>query len=294
MFRRKLTGSIAVITAILALAACSPSGTTSDNSTALTETDLTAEVPAEYRDGITAAVLSAQPPLSWVDDSGQIQGMFQAMLKALEVKLGVPIELESNSFTNALAGVTAARYDMLPGTTVRAERLEVLDFVSMYRDGYTFATPEGGPEVGDDPMSLCGMTVAGQTSDGSISVLEGWSDECVAAGQAAISVVTYPSYADAQVTVASGRNSLLALPISSFQSIASESDSEWVQTGFTFSSTIDAISFPKGSELTTVIAKAMNELIADGTYNDIILEYMTEDNLITESVINPEPATSEF
>ncbi len=167
MQRRIIAGSLAALLTAVALTACSSTGELPDSTSGsgLKKTSLTSEVPAKYRDGIDAAVLSAQPPLSWVDDSGKIQGMFQAMMKALQVKLGVPIKLEPQSFTNALAGVTAGRYDMLPGTTVRAERLKVLDFVSMYADGYTFAIPQGGPKVGDDPTALCGQTVAGQTSD---------------------------------------------------------------------------------------------------------------------------------
>ncbi len=126
-------------------------------------------------------------------------------------------------------------------------------------------------------------------------MLQGWDAECTAAGKPGISIVTYPSYADAQVTVESGRNSLLALPISSFQALSTSGGStKWVQTGFKFSSTVDAISFQKGSPLPKVIAKGMNELIKDGTYDKIILKYMTEDNLITKYVVNPEPATSKF
>ncbi|MEU6611613.1 transporter substrate-binding domain-containing protein [Streptomyces shenzhenensis] len=291
----------AVLAMGIGLASCSTDGsgaadeggssaTATDGTTDVAKTALTAKVPAEYRKGMTVAVLSAQPPLSWVDDDGKLQGMEQAMVKALSKTLGVPITITAQTFTNSLAGVKASRYDFIPGTDVTTERLAVLDYVSMYRDGYTFVTSKNGESVGKNKTALCGSSLAGQTGDNSISIVEGWSKECAAQGKKEITIKTYPSYADAELTLQSGRNGAMIISKSSLQELQKDSgDGIWVETGFEFGQVLDGWSFKKGSSLPPVIAEAMNILIDNGSYDKIMRTYMGQNTLIDKAEVNPQP-----
>lgn len=268
---------------LLALTACGSSGGPSSSPSQIASI----QVPAQYKT-LDEAITAWYPPYSERSASGSPTGFDPLLGEAIAKVLGVKLTLSPESFENELLGLSSGRYNLVPSLTVTAAREKIYNMVSYDVDGYTLATISA-PKLTSSPSSVCGHTVSDEVGELPVTTLASWSKQCVASGKKAITVETFPSPSAAQLAVQSGRVQYTTGAISELGYLKKQNP-QWVLTGPRFDVAPTAIAVLKSSKLAPYLVKAINELIANGTYAKIIKESgMADENMITAAKLNPVP-----
>jgi polar amino acid transport system substrate-binding protein len=235
------------------------------------------------------AVSEDEVPFGYLDETGAFVGVTADLLEALSAKLGFSYETEATDFAAAIPGVQSGKYDFaFRQMGITEERIETLDLVSWKKDGVTFEKLATNPiEIHDDFTGLCGLTVGILNGEAqSEATLTTVSDECVAAGEAAITISPFADRATADLAVLSERVDLATNSAGMFGYLQQQQPGVYEATGPVFNPVYQGLGFPDGSELAEVIRDALNELIADGTYQQILKAHGVESIGVTESEID--------
>ena len=156
---KKLTALLLALAMALALCACSNQG---DTPTPTAEPSAAGEPSAEVtqpaqggdaafttiEDGKLLMVTNAAfPPYEMTDDNGNIIGIDPEIAKAIADKLGLELVIDDIDFDAALISVQENRHDViLAGLTYREDRDLVLDFTDSYATGYQVIIVNEGDE----------------------------------------------------------------------------------------------------------------------------------------------------
>lgn len=288
---------------LAALAACgssssssssssSPSSSSSSASTSVAlDQALASKVPAKYKSGFTVAMQSSQPPEAYLE-SGVAEGISPNLVRAISKLIGVPIKIDSTTFENELLGVSAGRYGFVTDTNVTTAREKIYDQFAYYKTEYRFVQLSSSPKLGDSFTSLCGKTIGDQVGDVSVPVIQQYSKtDCTSQGHPAITILQEPSQASALLAMQSGRCDAVARPLdSAVYESKQPGGAGTVIDGPSFLEGLVGASFPKGSALAPVIISAMNELVKNGTYAQIMAQYGYDSTVqVTSFTLNPTP-----
>jgi polar amino acid transport system substrate-binding protein len=228
-------------------------------------------VPAQYKkSGITVGMFTGAPPESYVTSSGQLTGFDPQIIRAAGQVLGVKINLKQDSFENAMLGLQSGNDQIVPGASVTAPRLKVDDFVGYVDAGYTTAEASGSPKLGSTMAALCGKKVATLSDVSFLPLMTAQSKKCTSSGQSAITVLTYPDWGTAELAVQSGRADLVAAPAATLALLVKQQAGKWQLSGPVFAKEIGGYALKKGSPLVKPLTAAINVLIKDGTYDQIL------------------------
>ena len=99
--------------------------------------------------------------------------------------------------------------------------------------------------------------------------------------------MTFPDQGAIQLAVKSDRVDAAALTIAN-GSYAAKKGGGLKITGPKFAVTTEGFTLKKGSDLAEHLENAMNALIADGTYAEILKRYGLEDGAIKMAEVNPD------
>ena len=286
-FAAALSGAIAVI---LALPACaSSSAASADKTTSKASSQARIELPAKYQGRtLTATVLSNYAPLGFLDKDGELDGLDKDFAEAIGQQIGVPVKIIPNSWENGLLGIEGSKYDWTGSAAITAERLQKFDLTSYFTTGDALVVPADGPDVGNKMTDLCGLSIGSLTGDRLIDELKKGSTECRESGKPAIDVKSYPSISDAQLATKSGNlDGWFTGKIYAAYSEKLE-PGVWKVTGpQPRSRVVDGFITRKGSGMAEVLARAVNELIKDGTYQTILAKWGIDQQALKVSEVNP-------
>jgi polar amino acid transport system substrate-binding protein len=233
---------------------------------------------------------TGQQPMSYIDADNNLTGFSPALSSAVGEVLGITLVNEPSTFENSLIGLQSGKYTAVPAANVSRERLKTYDFATSMRDSYTFFTVASGPDVGSSMDDLCGHSVALLAGLAVIPDMEEQAAKCAAAGKPELKIMSFPDYPTALLAVKSGRAELgtNGTNITSYQ--FSQPGSEMKITGPTYHYTDVGFASMKGNGVAEQIAKAVSELIANGTYSELQDKFgVSKLTSITESVVNPTP-----
>lgn len=265
-----------------ALTGCGGSGQqTSSNA------DVKNGLPQEYASGFTVPIIN-YPPYSIVDANGNVTGFDEDFAKALSDYFGVKFQTKNSTFEDSLLGVSRGDYSWAPAASVTSKRVQTYDFVSYFKDGYRLVVKDSAPDIGQDPIDMCGHSVAEVTGGYTLPYLQKFSKQCTDAGKPAIQVMTFPDQGAMQLAVKSGRVDAAALTLANGTYSINKGGGGLKITGPKFAETTEGLAFKKGSDLAEPVAKAMNALIANGTYANILKKYGLDDAAIPKAEVNPQ------
>jgi len=235
------------------------------------------------------AVSDDENPFGFTDEDGAFTGVTADLLAELADRLGFEYTTEATDFAAAIPGVQSGKYDFaFRQMGITAERIDILDLVAWKRDGVTFEKLQTSDvEIGEDFSGICGLTVGILQGEAqSEATLLGLSDDCVAAGDDAITISPFPDRATADLAVKSGRVDIATNSLGQFGLLLAAEPDVFAQTGPEFNPVFQGLGFPEGSELAEVFRDALNELIADGTYGEILAAYDVSDVAVEKSEID--------
>ena len=244
-------------------------------------------LPADVKDSgkLIVGIDPTYPPNEFKDADGNPIGWGAELAEAVAAKLGLEVEFQVSKFDNIIPSITGGKADIgVSSFTDTVEREEQVDFVNYYEAGIMWASA-AGTEV--DPEDACGLKVAVQaTTYEDTEEVPAKSDACVADGKPAIEKVPFDTQDAATNAVALGQADALSADSPVTLYAISQTDGKLQAAGESFDVAPYGIAVAKDTGLTEAIQAAMQSLVDDGTYAEILDTWGVADGAIDEITIN--------
>ena len=292
--RTRLVAAPALLAAAaLLLTGCVDNTSTDAGSTTAPTSSITADdaavalLPADVKDSgkLVVGIDPTYPPNEFKDADGNPIGWGAELAAAVAAKLGLDVEYQVSKFDNIIPSITGGKADIgVSSFTDTVEREKQVDFVNYYEAGIMWASAAGNDV---DPENACGLKVAVQaTTYEDTDEVPAKSDACVAAGKPAIQKVPFDTQDAATNAVALGQADALSADSPVTLYAISQTGGKLQAAGESFDVAPYGIAVAKGTGLTEAVQAAMQSLVDDGTYGDILDEWGVADGAIDEITIN--------
>jgi polar amino acid transport system substrate-binding protein len=291
--RTALSVSAIALAAVFALSGCvdnsAPEENSGGNSTPKVAVDEAAA--ALLPDDIAKAgviIVGMDPnyaPNEYKNDAGDPVGWEVDLGDAVAAKLGVKMDYRPSGFDKIIPSITGESYDVgISSFTDNAEREQIVDFVNYYNAGIQWAQPVGQSV---DPANACGLTVAVQaTTYEETEELPAKSQACTDQGLEPIDILKFETQDEATNALALGRADAMSADSPITQYAVSKVDDKIELAGEAFDVAPYGIAVAKDSELTAAIQAALQSLVDDGTYTDILSKWGVDAGGIDEITLN--------
>ncbi|TDW29822.1 ABC transporter substrate-binding protein [Cryobacterium psychrophilum] len=287
--------------ATLALSACSaapaPAAPVEEAPVGEVDAAAAAALPEKYVKAGVIRVASdyPYPPMEMLDEDQNLTGLDFDLAQALGVKLGVPLTLEKQAFATNIPALQSGQSDIImSGMNDTAKRQETLDFVDYFHAGFSIMVLAGNPEKITTVLDLCGKDVAVSKATIQAEILRGYDDQCTQAGPGPIKIAELPSETDVQTAVRSGKaiadvvdSAVAAYSAQTagdgemFEVVRDPANPNGYNPVFTGIGVLK-----KDSELTSALVLALDSIIADGSYQEILEKYDLGDYAIDKAGLN--------
>lgn len=220
-------------------------------------------------DGVLNVGTNAEfPPFEYVNDNGEPDGFDVALIKAIGEKLGVTVQVDNMEFASLVSSIGSKIDVSIAGMTVTDERKNAVDFSDSYYEAVQFViVPEDS-----------GIATAEDLKNKSIGVQLGTTGDFIAEEIEGAIVSQYNKAVDAVNDLINGRLDCVIIdknPALVFQSKFEGQVKAIDGAEFDFEAENYAIALPKGDTvLAEQINTALKELIADGTFDALVEEYI--------------------
>ena len=158
--------------------------------------------------------------------------------------------------------------------------------VTYFTAGTSLLVKSGNPEK-LTPDSLCGKKVA--VEKGTVQEdtdLPTRSKACTNAGKSAISILSYPDQAGANLALSSGRADAVLADSPVAEYAAKQSNGQFEVSGASYDDAPYGIAIPQKSGLADPVLAAVKKLMSDGTYTRILKKWGIDSGAITDPKIN--------
>lgn len=213
---------------------------------------------------------AAFPPFEYVGDNGEPDGFDMALIKAVGEKIGMDVQIQDMEFDSLVSSIGSKIDVAIAGMTVTEERKKTVDFSDSYYEAVqAVIVPKDSTIANADDLKNL-----------TIGVQLGTTGEFIADEIEGVNVSAYNKAVDAVNDLINGRLDCVIVdknPAEVFGTQYSDKVNVLPGTAFDFEPEFYAIALPKGNtELANKINSAIQELKADGTYDNLVKEYIEE------------------
>lgn len=293
--RRAILGLAVAAAMTVSLSACGEeSGNDTGSGTPLpsasADTALADKVPAAIKSAgkIIIGTDSTYAPSEFLDADGKtVKGFDVDLFDAVAQKLGLKTEWKSASFDSIIPGVSSQKYNVgVSSFTVNAARMKEATMVSYFSAGTQWAAKKDATINADD---ACGKKIAVQTATVQVDDITARSKKCTEAGKAKITIDQYQAQSDATNAVVTGKDDAMLADSPVCAYAVQQTNGQLVLAGEIYDSAPYGYVLPKDqAEFGGVIEKALESLIADGTYTSILSKWGVQAGGITDPALNPQ------
>ncbi|OOL32831.1 ABC transporter substrate-binding protein [Rhodococcus rhodochrous] len=306
--RTRLVASALTAVALLSVAACgtdepdaaSAAGynLTADQNRITTDPvpEIAAKVPQSIRDRgtliVTGSAGTAPPLRFYADDDKTIIGSETDFAHLLGDVLDLDVELTAADWAQNFVRVDSGEADVfISNVTVTEERKEKYDFSTYRLDNLAFEVKkDSGIEV-KDPKDVAGLKVGVGSGTNQEALLVEWNEQNVAAGLEPTEILYFQNATDYYLALGSGRIDAYfgPNPSASFHVIqAGETEiaGTFSGAGADLQGEI-AVLTKKDNGLIEAINEALNHVIENGTYQQVLDRWGIANEAVETSVINP-------
>ena len=227
-----------------------------------------AEITTVEEGELHMATNAAFPPYEMTSDDGGYEGIDVEIATAIAEKLGLELVIDDMDFSSVIASVQSGKADIaMAGLTVNEERKKNIDFTDTYATGVqVIIVPEGSEIQSADDLSSDILIGCQEATTGYIYCSDDYGEDAV---------IAYQNGATAIQALLSGKVDCVVIdsePAKQFVE-ANEGltilDTEYVTEDY-------AIGISKeNTALLDAVNGALNELIEDGTVEEIIGKYIS-------------------
>jgi polar amino acid transport system substrate-binding protein len=282
---------------VLALAGCgsssksSTSTTTSSSASSSANATIAAQVPAAIKSKgtLNVATEAQYAPNEFIAPDGHtVIGMDADLMSALAAVMGLKApNLINSNFETIIPGLAAGRYDIgISSFTDTKEREKTVDFVDYYSAGISFYTKTSSNPGVTKISDLCGKTVAVEKGTVELEEATKQSKTCTKEGKKAVNVLSFPGQNPVNLALASGRAELgmVDSPVAAYQ--IKKTGGQFKLVGESYSFAPYGIAIPKTSGMTAPTLAALKELVANGTYTQILTKWGIQSGAISTPKVN--------
>ena len=259
-----------------AAAAAGPDLPIGDEVSTTVDPALTALLPDDIveKGRIDVAVDIPFPPMAMYDDTNREVGFDPELGRLLGQKLGIDMSLNKQAFDSVIPSLQAGNNDIImSGMNDTPERQETLDFVDYTHGGFAILVAAGNPQEVTTQADLCGKTVSVQKATVQGELLRGM--DC---GSDPVTVTELPSDLDAQTALRAGKSdAYVSDAVVAEYVAATTADGEAFdvvrdpENPAGFNPVYSGIGILKDdAELTEAIRQALQSLIDEGTYQQVL------------------------
>lgn len=207
----------------------------------------------------------AYPPFNMIDQDGQVAGFDVDIAKALCTKMATECVFVTQDWDGIIPGLLARKYDaVVASMSITEERKKAVDFSDRYYSNSLAMIAKSGTNI--DPTQLQGKSVGAQRATiaaDHASAIEG------------ASIKLYDTQENAYLDLNSGRIDVLVtdrLPGYDWLNSEQGKGFEFIGDAIDIGDQI-GIAVRKGDKLRERLNKAIEEIRADGTYQQINAKY---------------------
>lgn len=302
MKKRKIFISLLASTGLLLMSGCgsssSDSGATGTEQIPEVAVDAAAAalVPERFKDqGISIASDIPYAPMEMFDENNNVYGVDYDLAVAIGQKLGLKITFNDQDWDGIIPSLQSGLHDVIiSGMNDTIERQATLDFVDYFKAGFAIIVKKGNPEGITTLTDLCGKTVAVIISTVQGDLLRALEPQCVEAGKAPVDVMELPDDPAALSAIRAGKAvaDVSDAPVAAYaaqtagdgqyfelvKDAANPNGYETVYTGIAV--------LKEDNDLALAIQAALQSLMDDGTYMQILKKYNVDSFAVPEATIN--------
>ncbi|AQZ61961.1 Periplasmic binding protein [[Actinomadura] parvosata subsp. kistnae] len=259
--------------------------------------DIAAKVPKEIAaDGKLTVGFSASgsPPLvSPATDDTTLIGVETDLAQLVSDVLGLEFTPQSSSWENLFLAAKSGKYEaVFSNVTVTEERKDTYDFATYRIDQLAWQVPDNSPiKAIKGPADIAGLRVSVGSGTNQEKILLDWDRQNRAAGRKPAEILYYEKYGDVLLALKSGRVQAYFGPNPNIAyNIAVSGGSRIAGTfsgaGPDLQGLIAAMT-KKGNGLVEPLHEALNTIIRNGTYQQVLERWGLANEAIPESRVNP-------
>ena len=252
--------------------------------------DIAAMLPESVtKDGkLTVGMDTSYAPAEFLAEDGKTPIGFDIdIAKALANMFGLEAVPQTSNFDSIIPSI-GTKYDIgISSFTITPERMEAVDFVSMFKAGSTWVVKKGNPNK-VDTSDLCGLKIAVQTGTTQEEEVNAAAKQCKADGKSEVQILSNKLQTDVTTNVATGKADVFYAdsPVAGYAIAQTEDTLEAL--GEDVGVTKEAVAIKKGdSDTAKAVQAALQKLMDDGTYMKILKHWGVEAGAIDKAEINP-------
>ena len=252
--------------------------------------DIAAMLPESVtKDGkLTVGMDTSYAPAEFLAEDGKTPIGFDVdIAKALANMFGLEAVPQTSNFDSIIPSI-GTKYDIgISSFTITPERMEAVDFVSMFKAGSTWVVKKGNPDK-VDTSDLCGLKIAVQTGTTQEEEVNAAAKQCKADGKSEVQILSNKLQTDVTTNVATGKADVFYAdsPVAGYAIAQTEDTLEAL--GEDVGVTKEAVAIKKGdSDTAKAVQAALQKLMDDGTYMKILKHWGVETGAVDKAEINP-------
>lgn len=263
--------------------------------TAQKDDEIASKVPEKFRtrgELVIGGSAGTAPPLRfYATDDKTVIGVETDIATLVADVLGLRPKLEVSSWENLFVGLDSGAFDVgLSNITVTEARKEKYDFATYRLDTLAFEAKKGGAWRVKEPKDVAGKVIAVGSGTNQEKILVDWSAKNVAAGLKATDIKYFQNSSDYYLALQSGRIDAYLGPNPTSAYHAATSGQTEVIGSFSGGASVPgkiAVTTKKDNGLVAPVQEALNQLIANGKYAEVLKRWGLSDEAVPTSEINP-------
>lgn len=258
--------------------------------------EIAARVPQDIRDRGTLVVTGSAgtvPPLRfYADDDATIIGSETDFAHLIGNVLDLDVELTAADWAQNFVRIDSGEADLfISNVTVTEERKEKYDFATYRLDSLAVEVKKDSGITFEGPEDIAGLKVGVGSGTNQEALLVEWNEQNIAAGLAPAEILYYQNAVDYYLALGSGRIDAYVgpNPTSAFHALQSgetEVAGTFSGAGLDLQGEI-AVLTKKDNGLIEAINEAINHIIENGTYAQVLERWGITSEAIEVSRINP-------
>jgi polar amino acid transport system substrate-binding protein len=295
---RTLAAGAALVAGTLLLTACGSSG-----SAKTSEDDLHARLPESVKSKGVLKIASDlnYAPVEFKASDGSPVGIDPDIATELGKQLGVKVEFTDTAFDKLIPGLQAGEFDLaMSAMTDNRQRREGtddngkvvnpgVDFVDYFIAGTQMLVPKDNPEKIGKLDDLCGHTVALQRGTTQAAIIERQVGACTRAHKP-LTVKLFDNDSQALAELAAGHADadLNDYPVAAYvTNNGGPNGAKFDIAGAQLQPSPYGIAVDKkNTELRDVLVKALNQMIREGSYENILQKWGVAAGAVQNAVVN--------
>ncbi|MER7006176.1 ABC transporter substrate-binding protein [Dactylosporangium sp. NPDC000555] len=233
------------------------------------------------------------PPLEFLaTDDRTLIGSEPDIAQLVADVLGLKLRLENTSWENLFLSVRSGKYHLgFSNITVTEDRKDLYDFATYRVDQLAWEVRKDGKVTKiSGPADIAGLNVSVGSGTNQEKILLSWDEENKKAGRKPVNISYFES-SDYQLALRSGRTDAHFGPnptVAYHVAVAGETRIAGTYSGG--GASVDgriAAMTVKGSGLVDPVAAALNAVIKDGKYAEVLERWGLSNEAVPEALVNP-------